>query len=95
MHRVRSIWLRLAVFALVLIPERVMAAPSADVLVIDSRRFSGWEAWWANIYNDSHLNFALLTVAVVAGLGLAMGKLTDLVMARTGINLKSRVLSEH
>jgi hypothetical protein len=89
--------MRLAVLAPIVAPGRVFAATTAarDVLVIDSRRFSGWEGWWANIYNESHMGFALLTVAVVAGLGLAMGKLTDLVMARTGINLKSRVLAEH
>jgi hypothetical protein len=67
----------------------------AMVLVADSRRFSGWEAWWANLYNEDHLIFAILTVAVVAGLALGMGRLTDLILARTGINLKSRVLTEH
>jgi len=67
----------------------------AMVLVADSRRFSGWEAWWANLYNESHLVFAILTVVAVAGLAMAMGKITDMLLARTGINLKSRVLTEH
>ena len=65
------------------------------VLVADSRIFSGWEAWWANLYNDSHLYFALLTIAIIPLLGLIMAKLTDFVMVRIGINLKSRTLREH
>jgi hypothetical protein len=65
------------------------------VLVVDSRRFSGWEAWWANIYNDSHFNFALLTIAIIPLLGLAVARIAGLAMNRLGINLKSRVVTEH
>jgi hypothetical protein len=65
------------------------------VLVADSRRFSGWQAWWTNLYNESHLWFAVLTVVTIPLLGLAMGWVTSRVLARTGINLKSRVLAEH
>lgn len=65
------------------------------VLVADSRRFTGWEAWWANLYNESHLWFAVLTIAIIPLLGLAMAKLVDLAMKRIGINLKSRVVAEH
>jgi hypothetical protein len=65
------------------------------VLVADSRRFSGWLAWWTNLYNESHLWFAVVTVVAIPALGLVMGRLTGLLLARTGINLKSRVLAEH
>ena len=68
---------------------------SSVVLVADSRRFTGLEAWWANLYNESHLYFALLTVLVIVALGLAMGQVTEWIMRRIGINLKSRVLAEH
>ena len=64
------------------------------VLVADSRRFTGWEAWCANLYNESHFYFALLTILIIPGLGLLLGKATDLVLARMGINLRSRVVSE-
>lgn len=65
------------------------------VYVADSRRFAGWRAWIAAVYNESHVYFALLTILTIPLLGLALGKLTDIVMARIGINLKSRVLAEH
>jgi hypothetical protein len=65
------------------------------VLVADSRRFTGWQAWWTNLYNESHLWFAVVTVVTIPLLGLAMGSLTSLLLSRTGISLKSRVLAEH
>jgi hypothetical protein len=65
------------------------------VLVADSRRFTGWRAWWANVYNEGHMEFTLLTIITVPLLGLLMGKLTALVLSRMGVNLKSRVLAEH
>ena len=65
------------------------------VIVADSRQFTGWKAWWANLYNESHLQFALLTVVVIPLLGTLLGILTDFLIARIGINLKSRVLAEH
>ena len=73
------------------------AAPSGHpiVIVADSRRFTGWRAWWTNLYNESHLLFALLTIIIIPSLALVMGALTEFVLARIGINLKSRVLAEH
>jgi hypothetical protein len=65
------------------------------VLVADSRRFTGWRAWWMNLYNESHLLLALLTVILIPALGLLLGTATDRLMAKTGINLKTRVLAEH
>lgn len=67
----------------------------AIVLVADSRQFSGWKAFWANLYNESHVCFALLTVIIIPCLGLLLGKVTGYLLARIGINLKSRVLAEH
>jgi len=65
------------------------------VIVADSRRFSGLLAWWANLYNDSHLGFAVVTVLLIPTMGTVLGLLTDFLMSRIGINLKSRVLAEH
>lgn len=64
------------------------------VIVADTRRFTGWKAWCAGLYNDSHLAFALLTILIVPTVGLLLGKITSLAMARLGINLKSRELAE-
>ncbi len=89
--------LRLAAVALFVMPAAAAAAEGGEaiVLVADSRRFSGWEAWWTNLYNESHLYFALMTIVIIPALGLVMGMLTDFCMSRIGINLKSRVLAEH
>jgi hypothetical protein len=81
-----------------LIPELVMAAgEKADLIVIvaDTRKLTGWEAWWANLYNESHAYFTIVTVITIPVVGLILGLLADLVMKRIGIDLTSRELSEH
>jgi hypothetical protein len=93
MGKRRLKWLFLALSAL----PAMAAAEGGDyiVLVADSRRFTGWRAWWANVYNDSHFYFTLVTIVTVPVLGLLMGRLTSFVLSRMGVNLKSRVLAEH
>ncbi len=97
----RRLWTKIVgfgVMAVLLLPEIVAAAgPKAAPLVIvaDTRKFTGWEAWWTNLYNESHLYFSLLTVAIIPVVGLIFGILADLVMSRIGIDLKSRELAEH
>jgi hypothetical protein len=88
----------LAVMAGMLLPELALAAgPKAAPLVIvaDTRNFTGWEAWWTNLYNESHLLFALLTVAIIPIVGLIFGLLADVVMKWIGIDLTHRDLAEH
>ena len=65
------------------------------VIVADTRHLSGLSAWWANLYNESHLQFTLLTIVIIPLLGSVFGLLADVAMARLGINLKSRELAEH
>ncbi len=97
----RKLWAKivsLGVMATLLLPEIVAAAgPKAAPLVIvaDTRKFTGWEAWWTNLYNESHLYFALLTVAIIPVVGLIFGILADVIMGHIGIDLKSRELAEH
>jgi hypothetical protein len=73
------------------------AGPAAAPLVIvaDTRKFTGWEAWWTNLYNESHLLFALLTVVIIPVVGLIFGLLADVVMNWIGLDLKHRELAEH
>ncbi|MGC1401709.1 MAG: DVU0150 family protein [Thermodesulfobacteriota bacterium] len=81
-----------------LIPELVLAAgEKADLIVIvaDTRRLTGWEAWWANLYNESHAYFTVVTVITIPLVGLILGLLADFVMKRIGIDLTSRELAEH
>ena len=97
-HILRNSTLRAILFALVLLPAQLLAVGGggdAIVIVADSRRFTGWEAWWTNLYNDSHLGFALITILIIPTVGLILGKLTGWLLARTGINLKTRELAEH
>ena len=87
---------RLAIFGLLIAPARVLAQESAGAIVIvaDSRHLTGLRAWWANVYNESHFEFALLTVIAIPVAGAILGCLADLVMSRIGIDLRSRVLRE-
>lgn len=97
----RKWWVKftgLVVLAGLLLPELVLAAgPAAAplVMVADTRKFTGWEAWWTNLYNESHLYFALLTVVLIPIIGLIFGILADLVMRTIGIDLEHRDLAEH
>jgi hypothetical protein len=97
----RRLWTKivgLGVLAILLLPEIAAAAgPAAAPLVIvaDTRKFTGWEAWWTNLYNESHLLFALLTIAIIPLVGLMFGLIADVVMNWIGIDLKHRDLAEH
>jgi hypothetical protein len=82
---------------LLLLPSYLLAAegPSGTmVIVADSRYLTGVRAWWANLYNESHLHFALLTICIIPLVGVILGSIADFLMGRIGIDLKSRVLRE-
>ena len=98
MKKLLTTIMSLAALVFILLPEIALAAAKkVDQLVIvaDTRKFSGWEAWWTNLYNESHLYFALLTVALIPLVGFIFGVLADIVMGHIGIDLKSRELAEH
>ena len=100
-NKMRELWIRLTgviAMALMVIPDVVLAAgekASLLVIVADTRKLTGWQAWFANLYNESHLYFTIVTVAAIPIIGVILGFLADLVMSRIGIDLKSRELSEH
>jgi len=88
----------LAGFITLLVPELVIAAgekASQLVIVADTRKLTGWMAWWANLYNESHVYFTIVTVVSIPVIGLILGLLADFMMKRIGIDLTSRELSEH
>ncbi|MFH2046596.1 MAG: DVU0150 family protein [Pseudomonadota bacterium] len=97
----RKIWIKLTgmiTMVFLFSVETVLAGgekASLLVIVADTRKLSGWEAWFANLYNESHLYFTILTVVSIPIIGVIFGVLADLVMSRIGIDLKSRELSEH
>jgi len=83
---------------LFLVPTQLLAAAGkaeAIVIVADSRGFTGWKAWWTNLYNESHFFFALATIVIIPTLGVILGTLTSLLLSRIGIDLRSRELAEH
>ncbi|MCE5243925.1 MAG: DVU0150 family protein [Syntrophobacteraceae bacterium] len=65
------------------------------VIVADSRKLDGLMAWWANLYNESHFYFMLLTVVLIPVIGVLFGVLADIIMSHIGLDLKSRDLAEH
>ncbi len=97
----RKLWAKiigLGVMALVLLPEMAMAAAAKVaplVIVADTRKFTGWEAWWTNLYNESHFYFTLVTVVSIPIVGLLFGFIADIIMNWIGLDLKSRELAEH
>jgi hypothetical protein len=83
--------------AMLILPVQFLAAESADAVVIvtDTRKLHGLEAWWGNLYNGSHLLFAVVTILIIPLCGVTLGLLADLVMSRLGIDLRNRALAEH
>lgn len=65
------------------------------VIVADSRKLTGIMAWWASLYNESHLYFTLLTIVLIPLIGVIFGVVADFIMHFVGIDLKSRELAEH
>ena len=97
----RKLWKRIIGFGftvILLAPGAALAAGEKVanlVVVADTRKLTGWEAWWANLYNESHLYFTIITVVSIPIIGLIFGVLADIVMGHIGIDLKSRELAEH
>jgi len=87
------IFLRGAAGLLLLLPAVLRAGGGggeALVFVADSRRYTGWQAWFTNLYNESLAQFTLLTIVVVPLLALTLSSLVGFFLSRTGIDLKSR-----
>ena len=89
----------LGAFMLLLVPGFAMAAgggPIAPmVIVADTRKLDGIMAWWSNLYNESHVQFTILTVILIPVIGVIFGTIADIVMTHIGIDLHSRELAEH
>jgi hypothetical protein len=98
MNRIWTKITGMALFLGAMLPELAMAAAEKAaplVLVADTRKLTGLMKWWADLYNESHLWFTVLTVVLIPVIGLAFGVIADIVMSHIGIDLKSRDLAEH
>lgn len=84
---------------ILLLPALAMAAGGGkiDIMVIvaDTRGFPAWEAWWANLYNESHLYFTVVTVVLIPIIGIVFGTIADFFMKFLGLDLEHRELAEH
>ena len=91
----RKLWTAIAgsfVMLLVMMPSLALAAKkaAANVVIV-----AGIMLWWAQMYNDSHLYFTILTIIIIPTVGCIFGFLADVVMSHIGIDLKHRELAEH
>jgi len=95
--RLQRVWWGLITLTL-LSPSFALAAggkTSLIVLVADTRKLDGVMLWWANLYNESHLYFMLLTIVIIPVTGVVFGVIADIIMSWIGIDLKNRELAEH
>jgi hypothetical protein len=87
------------ILPILLVPDSALAAGGGEVarlvIVADSRHLTGLMADWANIYNESSLNFTLMTVALIPTVGVIFGVVADFIMSRIGIDLHSRGIGGH
>ena len=99
MRKLRNIWVWLVgCYAMMLcfMPTVAMAKKALRnvVIVADTRRLDGLMLWWAQMYNDSHLYFMILTIIIIPITGCIFGVLADVVMNHIGIDLKHRKAAE-
>jgi len=96
--RLQRVWWAVLTLALCA-PSMALAAGGGKlaqvVIVADTRKLDGIMAWWANLYNESHLYFMILTIIIIPVTGVVFGVLADIIMGWIGIDLKSRELAEH
>lgn len=95
--RLQRVWWGLITLML-LTPSFALAAGGKSapiVLVADTRQLDGAMLWWANLYNESHLYFMLLTIVLIPVTGVIFGVIADIIMSWIGIDLKNRELAEH
>lgn len=99
MKRLWSTICGLAALITLFVPGMSIASGGGEiaplVIVADTRKLDGILAWWANLYNESHAQFTILTIILIPVIGVLFGVIADLVMTHIGIDLKSRELAEH
>jgi hypothetical protein len=99
MKKIKGLFLTTLAACLSLVPGLALAAGGGGgapiVIVSDTRKLEGVLKWWGSLYNDSHMEFAILTCILIPVVGCILGLLADVVMGWIGIDLKKRELAEH
>lgn len=70
---------------------------AVDLVVVADTRIlhSGIMKYFSDLYNTNIVLFAVWAVVLTAAYGGFLGLLMDLIMSRTGLDLKSRKIVEH
>jgi hypothetical protein len=98
MNKVKGLYTTVLFACLTLLPTLALAAGGGAApitMVADTRKLSGITLWWGNIYNDSHLEFTILTCIMIPLVGCAFAFAADLILHAIGIDLTKRELAEH
>ena len=89
----------LAALATALLPSWALAAgpKAADLVVVADTRVleSGVLKYFANLYNENILLFAVWAVVLTAVMGSVLGVVMDIIMKSTGLDLSKRKILEH
>lgn len=99
MTKLRRLWTFVCALPLALLaPSLVMAAGGGarPIAIVADTRFIDNDLmhWWAQMYNESHLTFALMTMVLIPVIGCIFGVVADFFMNMTGIDLAKRELAE-
>lgn len=96
----RKMWMSgVALLSGVCLPSLALAAGKKAtelVVVADTRVISsGILKYFADLYNFNQVLFAAWAVILTAAYGCFLGVLMDIIMSRTGLDLRSRKIVEH
>jgi len=83
------LWLPMAIWA--------GGGKASDLVVVADTRMlhSSIMKYFAGLYNTNIVLFAVWAVVLTAAYGCLLGVLMDIIMSRTGLDLKSRKIIEH
>ena len=98
MKKVKGLYITVLAACLTLLPSLALAAGGGAApitMVSDTRKLSGILLWWGNVYNDSHMEFTILTCVMIPLVGCVLGFTADFILGWIGLDLTKRELAEH
>jgi hypothetical protein len=98
MRQLKGLFFTMLAACLTLLPGLALAAGGGAApisIVSDTRKLDGIMKWWGTIYNDSHVEFTLLTCVMIPLVGCVLGFAADYTLHLIGLDLTKRELAEH
>lgn len=84
--------------AMTLMPMSVLAGGGEKqgklVHVADTRNLTGFNLYFANLYNTNRVLFTLEVMLITVGMGIVLGILMDKIVAMIGLDLTKRSVKE-